>query len=79
MKRRPKPPTLPADFSLDTDKVIPIPVFAEEVLGISEDTFQRICKAGNGPQITWLSPNRKGVRGRHGKAWLDARAKGSAA
>ncbi len=81
MSRRPKsPPQVSGPLTLDDDdRVWPVPVFCELFLGVSTDTFERICKAGNGPQITWLSPNRKGVRGRHGKAWLDARAKGSAA
>jgi hypothetical protein len=66
-------------FTLDDDRVWSVPKFCEIFLdGLSVDTFERICKAGNGPQITWLSPNRKGVRGRHGKEWLDARAKASA-
>jgi hypothetical protein len=78
-KLRPKH-TLPADFTLDTDKVIPVRVFAEQVLGVSTDTFQRICKAGDGPPITRLSANRIGIRGRDGKTWLESRrAKAGAA
>ena len=65
---------IPHGVTLDDERVYPIPYFAETVCGISTDTFNRICARGEGPTITVLSPARKGVRGKHGKTWLDARS-----
>ncbi len=79
MSRRSKsPPQSIAAITLEDDRVYPIPYFCDQILGVSTDTFRRECQAGRGPQITVLSPGRKGVRGKHGKAWLDARAKAPA-
>jgi hypothetical protein len=76
MSRRSKSPPQPAPaITLEDDRVYPIPYFCDQVLGVSEDTFRRICQRGEGPPITQLSPGRKGVRGKHGKDWLDGRAK----
>jgi hypothetical protein len=64
--------------TLDDERVYPVPYFAETVCGLSTDTFDRICARGEGPPITWFSERRKGIRGKHGKAWLDERARGGA-
>lgn len=46
---------------------------------VSLSTLQRVIRAGQGPVVTQISANRKGIRGRHAAAWLDARASKSAA
>jgi len=56
------------------DKVYDLPTFAV-FAGISLATLRRLIRAGDGPQITGVSQRRVGVRGRHGSAWLDSRAK----
>ena len=63
---------------LDDDRVYPVSYFCEEFLGLSTDTFRRLCQRGEGPTITRLSATRIGIRGKHGKIWLDSRAKAPA-
>ncbi len=60
--------------ALLADKVYDLPTFAV-FAGISLATLRRLIRAGDGPQITGVSQRRVGVRGRHGSAWLDSRAK----
>ncbi len=60
--------------ALLADKVYDLPTFAV-FAGISLATLRRLIRAGDGPQITELSERRIGIRGRHGSAWLDSRAK----
>ncbi len=74
-KKSKKSPPPRVQLPLQDDKVYPIPPFCRDVLGVSVDTFRRICRAGEGPPITRLSKTRIGIRGRHGKEWLDGRAK----
>jgi hypothetical protein len=64
-------PPLPAE--LNDDKVYTFDVLAE-CGGFSVDTLQRQITAGIGPTVTRLSPRRVGIRGRHWREWLDARA-----
>jgi predicted DNA-binding transcriptional regulator AlpA len=55
------------------DQVLNLHQFAA-LAGISIATLRRLIKAGKGPTVTWLSARRCGVRLKHGRAWLDARA-----
>ena len=43
-------------------------------LGWSSKHLERIVKAGEGPQVTKLSPKNRGIRADHLRAWLDKRA-----
>jgi hypothetical protein len=61
----------------DLDRVQPFPAWCERC-GFSEPTGRRLIKTGLGPVVTWLSPRRMGIRERHHREWLDARAQGSA-
>lgn len=47
---------------------------AARVAGVSTQTFRRLCKNGNGPQLIRLSPRRIGIRVRDLDAWLASRA-----
>jgi len=60
--------------ALMADKVYDLATFAV-FAGVSLATLRRLIRAGDGPQITEWSQRRGGVRGRHGSAWLDSRAK----
>jgi predicted DNA-binding transcriptional regulator AlpA len=55
------------------DRVLTLPEFAK-IAGISVVTLRRRIAARDGPTITRLSERRIGIRVRHGRAWLDARA-----
>lgn len=57
----------------DLDRVMPFPAWCERC-GFSEATGRRLIKAGRGPTVTWLSERRMGIRERHHREWLDARA-----
>jgi predicted DNA-binding transcriptional regulator AlpA len=43
-------------------------------LGWSSKHLERIVKAGEGPQVTKLSPKNRGIRADHLRAWLDKKA-----
>jgi predicted DNA-binding transcriptional regulator AlpA len=55
------------------DRVLSLAEFAQ-LAGLSVPTVRRLLRIGDGPTITRLSTRRIGVRIRHGRAWLDARA-----
>jgi predicted DNA-binding transcriptional regulator AlpA len=63
--------------ALAADRVYSLAYFAD-VVGISLPTLRRLINRGVGPQLTKLSERRIGVRGRHGTAWLDGRARSAA-
>ncbi len=44
-----------------------------QIVGLSEDTFDRLEQRGEAPPITRLSERRKGYRLVDVKEWLDAR------
>jgi predicted DNA-binding transcriptional regulator AlpA len=58
---------------VDPDRVMPLPAWCERC-GFSEATGRRLIKTGQGPIVTWLSERRMGIRERHHREWLDARA-----
>jgi hypothetical protein len=68
---RDRPPALPG--ALDADRIYSFDEFAR-ILGISAHTLRRLIHSGAGPTVTWMSPRRGGIRGRHGVAWLDSRS-----
>jgi predicted DNA-binding transcriptional regulator AlpA len=43
-------------------------------LGYSCKHVERIVQSGEGPQVTKLSPKRRGIRADHFRQWLDKRA-----
>jgi predicted DNA-binding transcriptional regulator AlpA len=59
---------------LADDRVLRISEFAE-IAGISTVTLRRRIAANDGPIVTRLSKRRIGIRVRHARAWLDARAR----
>jgi predicted DNA-binding transcriptional regulator AlpA len=63
---------------LDSVRVLKRPD-AIRVTGLSEDTFKRIEKSGDGPPKTRLSPGRIGYRVSDLKEWLDKRRERGAA
>lgn len=72
------PPIPPEQMSpylggMADDQVLTLPEFAK-IAGISVVTLRRRISAHDGPIITRLSERRIGIRVRHGRAWLDARA-----
>jgi hypothetical protein len=63
----------PYPHGLAEDRVLTLSEFAK-IAGISLVTLRRRIAALDGPIITKLSERRIGIRVRHGRAWLDARA-----
>ncbi len=59
----------------DDDVVDPLKIVAKEA-NFSMSTLRREIAKGRGPTITKLSERRVGVRRRHRRQWLDARAAG---
>lgn len=64
--------------NIDPDRVSSFAEWCERC-GFSEATGRRIIAAGEGPIVTRLSTHRIGIRERHYREWLDARADKSAA
>jgi hypothetical protein len=60
-------------LGLADDRVLTLSEFAN-LAGISPVTLRRRIAAGDGPIITKLSERRLGIRVRHAREWLDARA-----
>jgi predicted DNA-binding transcriptional regulator AlpA len=60
-------------LGLADDRVLTLSEFAK-LAGISPVTLRRRIAAGDGPIITKLSERRLGIRVRHAREWLDARA-----
>lgn len=58
---------------LADDRVLTLSEFAN-IAGISLVTLRRRIAAHDGPIITKLSERRIGIRVRHAREWLDARA-----
>ena len=58
---------------LADDRVLTLSEFAK-IAGISLVTLRRSIAAHDGPIITKLSERRLGIRVRHAREWLDARA-----
>ena len=63
----------PHPVGLADDRVLSLSEFAE-IAGISLVTLRRMIAARNGPIVTKLSERRLGIRVRHARQWLDARA-----
>jgi hypothetical protein len=63
----------PHPVGLADDQVLTFSEFAK-IAGISLVTLRRTIKARDGPIVTKLSERRRGIRVRHARAWLDARA-----
>lgn len=55
------------------DRVLTLSEFAINAC-ISLVTLRRLIARGEGPTVTKLSPRRLGIRVRHAREWLDARA-----
>jgi predicted DNA-binding transcriptional regulator AlpA len=62
----------------DQDRVLKLSEFASNA-GISIVTLRRLIARGEGPAVTQLSTRRLGIRVRHAREWLDARASGDLA
>lgn len=60
-------------LGLADDRVLTLSAFAE-IAGISLVTLHRMVAAHSGPIVTKLSERRLGIRVRHAREWLDARA-----
>jgi predicted DNA-binding transcriptional regulator AlpA len=58
------------------DCVLTLSQFASNT-GISLVTLRRLIARGEGPAVTKLSARRLGIRVRHAREWLDARAFGN--
>lgn len=58
---------------LADDRVLTLSEFAK-IAGISLVTLRRRIAAHDGPIVTKLSERRLGIRVRHAREWLDARA-----
>jgi len=58
---------------LADDRVLTLSEFAK-IVGISLVTLRRRIAAHEGPIVTKLSDRRLGIRVRHAREWLDARA-----
>ena len=63
----------PHPIGLADDRVLTLPQFAK-LVGISPVTLRRRIAAHDGPIVTKLSERRLGIRVRHAREWLDARA-----
>jgi hypothetical protein len=66
----------PYPFGLSDDRVLTLAEFAK-IAGISLVTLRRRIAAHDGPIVTKLSERRLGIRVRHAREWLDARAGGN--
>jgi predicted DNA-binding transcriptional regulator AlpA len=66
----------PFPFGLADDRVLTLSEFAK-LAGISVVTLRRRIAAHDGPIVTKLSERRLGIRLRHAREWLDARASGN--
>lgn len=64
-----------ADLSFNEDRILSLAQFASNA-GIALVTLRRLIACGEGPTVTRLSTRRRGIRVRHARAWLDARASG---
>jgi hypothetical protein len=60
-------------LGLADDRVLTLSEFAK-IAGISLVTLRRRIAAHDGPIVTKLSERRLGIRVRHAREWLDARA-----
>ena len=60
-------------LGLADDRVLTLSEFAK-IAGISLVTLRRMIAAHSGPIVTKLSERRLGIRVRHAREWLDARA-----
>jgi hypothetical protein len=63
----------PYPLGLSDDRVLTLSEFAK-IAGISLVTLRRRIAAHDGPIVTRLSERRFGIRVRHAREWLDARA-----
>ena len=63
-------------LGLADDRVLTLAEFAK-IAGISLVTLRRRIAAHDGPIVTKLSERRLGIRVRHAREWLDARASGN--
>jgi hypothetical protein len=68
--------TAPRDEGVDYVRPL---VETAAILGISLKVLKRMIAAGDGPTVTQLSERRIGIRDSHREAWLDARARETAA
>ena len=66
----------PYPVGLADDRVLTLSEFAK-IAGISLVTLRRRIAAHDGPIVTKLSERRLGIRVRHAREWLDARASGN--
>jgi len=66
----------PYPLGLSDDRVLTLAEFSQ-IAGISLITLRRRIAAHDGPIITKLSERRIGIRVRHAREWLDARASDS--
>lgn len=66
----------PHPVGLADDRVLTLSEFAK-IAGISLVTLRRRIAAHDGPIVTKLSERRLGIRVRHAREWLDARASGN--
>jgi hypothetical protein len=66
----------PYPLGLFDDHVLTLAEFAK-IAGISLVTLRRRIAAHDGPIVTKLSERRLGIRVRHAREWLDARATGN--
>jgi predicted DNA-binding transcriptional regulator AlpA len=66
----------PYPVSLADDRVLTLSEFVK-IAGISLVTLRRMIAAHDGPIVTKLSERRLGIRVRHAREWLDARASGN--
>lgn len=74
--QNPPPTDQIAPVGLADDRVLTLSEFAK-IAGISLVTLRRRIAAHDGPVITKLSERRLGIRVRHAREWLDARASGN--
>jgi hypothetical protein len=77
---------MPSEIPIPTHQIAPIGLVEDRVLtlsefakiaGISLVTLRRRIAAHDGPTVTKLSERRLGIRVRHAREWLDARATGN--
>ena len=65
-----------AVLPFNEDRVLTLSQFASNA-GISLVTLRRLIARGEGPTVTKLSERRLGIRVRHAREWVDARASGN--
>ena len=63
----------PRLLAADDERILTIQEFCA-LASFSPATFRRLVARGEGPRVTRLSDRRRGIRGKHAKAWLDARS-----